>query len=59
MDNLSEGETVIYEGHPSWRSILAFYVKGLGIAIVVGLLAALIAGGHLHRSPSPSSSCSP
>jgi uncharacterized membrane protein YdbT with pleckstrin-like domain len=45
MDHLSEGETIIYEGHPSWRSTLTFYVKGLGIAIVIGLLAALIAGG--------------
>jgi uncharacterized membrane protein YdbT with pleckstrin-like domain len=42
---MAEGETIIYEGHPSWRSTLTFYVKGLGIAIVLGLIAALVAGG--------------
>ena len=40
--NLSPGEQVIFEGHPSWRGIMAFYLKGLAIAIVVGLVVALI-----------------
>jgi uncharacterized membrane protein YdbT with pleckstrin-like domain len=40
--NLSPGEQVIFEGHPSWRGIMAFYLKGLAIAIVVGILVALI-----------------
>jgi uncharacterized membrane protein YdbT with pleckstrin-like domain len=31
--DLHEGELVIYEGHPSWRSTLAFYLK-----IVVGFI---------------------
>jgi uncharacterized membrane protein YdbT with pleckstrin-like domain len=35
------GERVIFEGHPSWRAILAFYLKGLGIAILAGLIVAL------------------
>jgi uncharacterized membrane protein YdbT with pleckstrin-like domain len=34
---LSPGEQVIFEGHPSWRSILGFYVKW---AIVIALIAA-------------------
>lgn len=33
---LHPGETIIFEGHPSWRSILDFYLKGLGVAILVG-----------------------
>jgi uncharacterized membrane protein YdbT with pleckstrin-like domain len=36
--DLHAGETVIYEGHPSWRSILGYYIKGLLAAIVVGAI---------------------
>ena len=30
--NLSSGEQVIFEGHPSWRAILGFYLKGIVVA---------------------------
>ncbi len=40
--NLSPGEQVIFEGHPSWRAILAFYIKGVLIAVVVGAIVALV-----------------
>ena len=30
--NLSAGEQVIFEGHPSWRPILGFYLKGILVA---------------------------
>jgi uncharacterized membrane protein YdbT with pleckstrin-like domain len=36
---LASGENAVFEGHPSWRATLAFYIKGLLGAIV--LLAAL------------------
>jgi uncharacterized membrane protein YdbT with pleckstrin-like domain len=39
---LHPGEKVIYEGHPSWRSILSFYLMGLvlvAVAAVIGVLA--------------------
>src|SRR3954469_25733925 len=39
---LHPGETVIYEGHPSWRSIISFYVMGLLVvaaAVAIGILA--------------------
>jgi uncharacterized membrane protein YdbT with pleckstrin-like domain len=36
MKNLHPGEEIIYEGHPSWRSILAYYIQGF----VGGLIAA-------------------
>ncbi len=36
--DLHAGETIIYEGHPSWRSILDFYAKGLVIAILLGAI---------------------
>src|SRR5215204_1016008 len=38
---LHAGEQVLYEGHPSWRAILDFYIKGIAATAVVTLLAAL------------------
>ncbi len=40
--NLSPGEETIFEGHPSWRAILGFYLKGLLIAVVIGVIAKLV-----------------
>jgi uncharacterized membrane protein YdbT with pleckstrin-like domain len=40
--NLSPGEQVIFEGHPSWRAILGFYLKGILVAALAGLVVALI-----------------
>jgi uncharacterized membrane protein YdbT with pleckstrin-like domain len=42
--NLSQGEQVIFEGHPSWRAILGFYLKGVLVAVVLGVIAKLIDG---------------
>lgn len=36
--NLSPGERVIFQGHPSWRAILGFYLKGILIAAIAGVL---------------------
>jgi len=44
-DNLAAGEKVIFEGHPSWRSILSFYIKGLLIAILAGVIVHFVADG--------------
>lgn len=38
----SPGEQIIFQGHPSWRAILAFYLKGLLIGVVVAIIAKLI-----------------
>lgn len=42
---LGPGERVLFEGHPSWRSILDFYLKGLAVTaaacVVVALATAL------------------
>ncbi len=43
--NLSPGEEIIYEGHPSWRAILGFYLKGILIAAILGALAKLVGAG--------------
>ncbi len=40
--NLSDGEQIIFQGHPSWRAILGFYLKGVAIAIVLGIIAKLV-----------------
>jgi uncharacterized membrane protein YdbT with pleckstrin-like domain len=42
---LSPGEQLIFRGHPSWRAILGFYLKGLLIAAVAGAIAALAGAG--------------
>jgi len=42
--NLHPGERVIFEGHPSWRAILGFYLKGVVVAVVLGVIAKLIWG---------------
>ena len=38
--DLEPGEHVIFQGHPSWRSILGFYVKGLAVVVVAAAIAA-------------------
>jgi uncharacterized membrane protein YdbT with pleckstrin-like domain len=40
--DLRTGETVIFQGHPSWRSILGFYFKWLLVAVAGGAIAALV-----------------
>jgi uncharacterized membrane protein YdbT with pleckstrin-like domain len=39
---LAPGEQVMFQGHPSWRSILAFYLKGLLVVLVIAFLVGLI-----------------
>src|SRR5207244_297075 len=44
------GEVIFFHGHPSWRSILGFYAKGMFVAIAAGAIAGLvtaIAAGHV------------
>jgi len=36
--NLSPGERVIFQGHPSWRAILGFYLKGILVAALAGVI---------------------
>lgn len=43
--NLSPGERVIFQGHPSWRAILGFYLKGILVAAIVGVIAKLFDAG--------------
>ncbi len=40
--NLHPGERVLFEGHPSWRAILGFYLKGVLVAVILGVIAKLV-----------------
>jgi uncharacterized membrane protein YdbT with pleckstrin-like domain len=42
--DLQSGERVIYQGHPSWRAIIGFYLKGALVGAAAGVLAGLIDG---------------
>ena len=40
--DLHPGEDVVFEGHPSWRALLSFYIYGtLGVA-AIGVIVALV-----------------
>ena len=49
------GEQVIFQGHPSWRAILGFYLKGILVAAIVGVIAKLFGAGSATSSWSSSS----
>jgi uncharacterized membrane protein YdbT with pleckstrin-like domain len=40
--DLQAGERVIYQGHPSWRAIIGFYLKGFIAAIVIAIIVGLV-----------------
>ena len=41
--DLHPGEEVVFEGHPSWRALLSFYIGAVVAAAVVGVIVALVA----------------
>jgi uncharacterized membrane protein YdbT with pleckstrin-like domain len=42
--DLHPGERIIYEGRPSWRSILGFYLLGLLVVAAVAVIGAVASG---------------
>jgi uncharacterized membrane protein YdbT with pleckstrin-like domain len=40
--DLHPGEQVVFEGHPSWRALLSFYIGGVAAAAAVGVIVGLI-----------------
>ncbi|WP_028058601.1 PH domain-containing protein [Candidatus Solirubrobacter pratensis] len=46
--DLHPGEDVVFEGHPSWRAVLSFYITGtvavVVIAVIVALVVSVVAG---------------
>jgi uncharacterized membrane protein YdbT with pleckstrin-like domain len=41
--DLHPGEEVVFEGHPSWRALLSYYISAVGGAVVIAVIVALIA----------------
>jgi uncharacterized membrane protein YdbT with pleckstrin-like domain len=42
--DLHSDEEIIFQGHPSWRALIAFYAKGVAGAILFGLVVWLVSG---------------
>ena len=40
--DLHPGEQIVFEGHPSWRALLSFYLGGIAAAVVIAVLVGLI-----------------
>jgi uncharacterized membrane protein YdbT with pleckstrin-like domain len=41
---LRSNEHELYEGRPSWRALMSFYLGGIGLAVVVVVVVGLVAG---------------
>jgi uncharacterized membrane protein YdbT with pleckstrin-like domain len=40
--DLHTGEQVVFEGHPSWRGLLSFYLGGVAGAVVIAVIVGLV-----------------
>jgi|SRR5215218_3093952 len=40
---LRSGERELYEGRPSWRALMSFYVLGIGVAVAVFVILGILA----------------
>src|SRR4051794_5013218 len=40
--DLHPGEQILFDGHPSWRGLLSFYLSGVVGALVIGAIVALV-----------------
>jgi|SRR5215210_8661664 len=45
--DLHPGEEIVFEGHPSWRATLRFYVLGFLAAVAAGIVAGVAVGTGL------------
>jgi uncharacterized membrane protein YdbT with pleckstrin-like domain len=36
--DLHPGETIVFEGHPSWRGVLSFYVKNIAADLLIAVI---------------------
>ena len=44
---LLAGEEIVWSGRPSWRSMLAFYIKWMLLALAIGVAAQVV--DYLHE----------
>jgi uncharacterized membrane protein YdbT with pleckstrin-like domain len=42
--DLHPGEEIVFEGHPSWRAILGFYIVGFVAALAAGIVIGIVGG---------------
>jgi uncharacterized membrane protein YdbT with pleckstrin-like domain len=42
--DLHPGEEIVFDGHPSWRAVLSFYIAGVAIVAVAAAIGALVSG---------------
>ena len=42
--DLHPDERIVFEGHPSWRAVLSFYIGGVGGALVIAVILWLAVG---------------
>ena len=42
--DLHPDEEIVFEGHPSWRGVLSFYVYGVIGAVILGIVVGIFAG---------------
>jgi uncharacterized membrane protein YdbT with pleckstrin-like domain len=47
------GEQIYFHGHPSWRSILDFYFKGIILAVIAGAIAGVVTRIADHKVKIP------
>jgi uncharacterized membrane protein YdbT with pleckstrin-like domain len=40
--DLHSGEQLIFEGHPSWRALLSFYITAIGVSLAVAVVVGLV-----------------
>jgi uncharacterized membrane protein YdbT with pleckstrin-like domain len=40
--DLHPTEEIVFEGHPSWRGLLSFYVSAVAAAVVIGIVVVLV-----------------
>jgi uncharacterized membrane protein YdbT with pleckstrin-like domain len=40
--DLHPDEKILFEGHPSWRGLLSFYIGGVAGAVVIAVIVALV-----------------
>jgi uncharacterized membrane protein YdbT with pleckstrin-like domain len=40
--DLHPGESIVFEGHPSWRALLSFYIGGIVGALVIAFIVSLV-----------------
>jgi uncharacterized membrane protein YdbT with pleckstrin-like domain len=45
--DLHPGEQLVFEGHPSWRAVLRFYVVGVILVGVAAAIGALVSGAGI------------